>query len=129
MSTAATMDDLDTLPDAQLDELFSIEVAGPAEHQWYETHDGDICNHCGLESWMPEEKCHIAYCADTNAVMPHLSKRHWNAWTQGDDLATRRTYVGIYAEKGERGYEPSHASTFARAAVIALIRHARRNAR
>ncbi len=111
-------DQLDALPDAALNELFSVEVAGwhrgnevrdKTEYRGYWYSDGPGVEHIG--TFAPP------FCTDATAVLPWLAKSH--SWQSLYDQGEMREYtVDVWA--------PNHgnaaAATFARAAVIALIR-------
>lgn len=111
-------DDLDTKTDAQLDELFAVEVAGwhrqeerwPSQPYtrwtWRDKPGGDI------------RACDLRFTTDANAVLPWLEKHGWKGTSDG-----QRAAVVVLAGPDQQVHEVRGiAPTFARAAVIALIR-------
>jgi hypothetical protein len=96
-------DELDTMPDAQLSEVFAVEVAGMEKR------------HVEADLWHGME---TQFATDANAVLPWLPK-HWRA-EAGILYEPKRDVVIVKVKDGR-----ASAPTFARAACIALIRAAR----
>lgn len=122
-------ENLDTMSDAELNELFAVEIAGwtikrfwpscdmrtdtskPC-HQWYRP-DGSLYS---SDPW---------FCTDANAVLPWLAKMNSASAVLRTWIATPDWCVTIkecVGENGERLEAQGVAPTFARAAVLALIR-------
>jgi hypothetical protein len=115
MSTDTDLDQAtdDSLTDAQLNELFAVEVAGWSSGGWSAWHKEDE----GTDRVIREP----AFTTDANAVLPWLEKG-------GEWQASKRQgqwMVSFYEPKGDMYAHLSVAPTFARAAVIALIRAVR----
>lgn len=117
-------DNLDTLRDAELSEVFAVEYAG-----WREIHP---CS-CGVQKrgTSPEGKCiHVPpFATSADAVLPFLNKWRWMAGN-GQPLASIRDNDGLMVKmvkicEPDLGLPHAVAPTFARAACIALIRSRR----
>lgn len=135
-------DNLDTLPDRQLDELFAVEVAGwfrePNNKSFWRTHwpvENSI-----MKGYFGPEPAHAMqihpFCADANAILAFLDAA--DAWSKG----TVGTAIDIYAHVPSPAPKPvdvpdsewtilksighhwneSTKVPFARAAMIALLR-------
>lgn len=126
-------DELDKLSDAELSELFAVEVAG-----WVYVPDG-----CGVQWFVPPNLPPAAnlrtnrpvpqFSTDTNAVLPWLEKWKLGApHTKGPSAYLKNDGWSVVAYNGKE--PPNHANaiavapTFARAACIALIRAKRARA-
>ncbi len=136
-------DDLDSKSDGELNELFSVEVAGfvlftgvgeppmseaqRAEPWCQRTRDGifyigepyKLSHHHAPQTWgymwtRPK------YCADANAVLPWLKKWHSGHGWNGETYVVTVTHLNPHLRESRQwfGMSPS----FARASVIALLR-------
>ena len=71
--------------DRELNKLILEKVDGPVEHLWIETHDGNACSRCGLESWEDEVPCRPWYTTNAAEVTrllerePLVELQHVNA--------------------------------------------------
>jgi hypothetical protein len=147
-------DDLDTLSDAQLNELFAVEAAGyvlyterreppmsklETPERWcYRDREGtfylgepyslhaDAYAEIGLRHGYMWAR--PKFCADMNAVLPVLEKYQWQS-TRWDGRKCGREADGltywVNVPMGAAGSTEGVAPTLARAAVLALIRWAR----
>ncbi len=123
-------DDLDNKSDAELNELFAVEVAGwqVGNHGLFWDSDnreahiikGGLLHQKRTAMGLPSEPqfC-VDFCTDANAVLLWLEKGAWNLWFEG------KQWYRVTVEVGLVGEYDGHAPTFARAAVLALIRGAR----
>lgn len=112
-------DDLDTLDDAKLSEVFAVEVAGwKPEHFDFE-YDGSVKACC---IYHQEDGSTIGsdrapnFATDANAVLPYLCLYPWHA---GMHHPTAKVKVSAYAGTLRFGGDSAH---FSRSACIALIR-------
>lgn len=129
-------DELDSLPDSALNELFAVEVAGFA---WVSDHSMRKCwllaphslKHPmfaamtrSLDFDVRDRGSLIDWCTDANAVLPWLEK-YQNAlpcWIAGSWQTTISKEVGEGETFDVVALGDAEAPTFARAAVLALIR-------
>lgn len=109
-------DNLDSLPDSELNQLFAVEVeccTRVAPAQWVRDAKRRIWGSRPGESFrfpLPE------YCTDANAVLPWLG-------TDWDVRARNGSHVRVtYYRPSEQIEGEANNGSFARAAVIALIR-------
>src|SRR6185436_12944295 len=135
-------DDLDSKTDAELNELFAVEVAEifkivpiTSFHKRKgiaALFRGDVIKREGSQPYTPEairwkdgkyggDKI-PDFCADATAVIPQLNRGRWNSYFEGE--AIHRVTV----ERGLIGEWDGNAPTFERAAVIALLRAKRATA-
>lgn len=136
-----TPDDLDSLPDAALNEAFAVEMAG-----WrfvFPLHGRDRCwfgSPAAIAKFKPEfvhttphpdwrselvlggENTLPDFCADANQVLPHLEKYGWMGTSGAKEGAAIKVLAGPDASPHE---VRATAPTFARCAVIALLRAVR----
>lgn len=113
------MDDLQSKTDAELDELFAVEVVGCVQTPagWHHP-DGRA------DAW-PQP--YPAYCEDANAVIPFLAAHDtWQIWRAtenrvGVNVAPLAWWRSNDHEEGVWPFE-AVAPTLARAVVIVLIR-------
>lgn len=123
------MDDLDHKTDEELNELFAVEVAG-----WtYRTFPDGALPH--VKHWQDAVQNTVslhtqgAFCASADAVLPYLDAFMWVA-RNTLDCGRFAEHLSVPAENGLHSVKVitdgiEHvgvASTFARAAVLALIR-------
>lgn len=124
-------DNLDSLPDAQLDELFAVEVAG------WKIKDGPYVINTGRYQ-LEYEGRHIdtgtdkfsvnglKFCASADSVLPWLEKAHSDGCNVGaglmNTITTGRVWNCRILDNATNTQEVGIASTFARAAVICLLR-------
>lgn len=111
-------DDLNDKPDVELNDAFSVEVAGIQL---------DRSTTLGWE-WPPGVKRSTAiwpksFTTDANAVLPFTARYWMNVEAPADGYVTIHLYDGYPLTQNFRG--DALAKTFARAAVVALIRAAR----
>lgn len=118
-------DDLDAKTDAELNELFLREVAGwfpePNNKSFWRTHwPRDNDNFKGYQGPEPSHFHNVMLprpCTDANAVLPWLEKeKRWEINYFGDAQWKEKAYCAEV-----RGFRVL-APTFARAAVLALLR-------
>lgn len=120
-------DELNQLTDAQLSEVFAVEVAGwkRGDVRWP---PGEADETAG---WIPPgEKsprgypCCPSFATSADAVLPFVHKAGWAECLQWDmengKPTAFRWRVRVVGRRG--GYIEGEAPTFARAACIALIR-------
>lgn len=125
-------DNLDALSDAALDEIFAVEVAGwtnidtylgrnplPFTRSFRGGTDDGLTE--GEDTLWHEIKRLPNFTTDANAVLPWLEKQEWSLYF---DQGEMNPYI-LTIEYPEK-LKAVEAPTFARAAVLALIR-AKRN--
>lgn len=124
----AAADNLDSLPDAQLDELFRREVCGwypePCNKAFWRTHHPK--ENDPFEGYIGKEPSHYhsrslpPFCASADSVLPWLEKWDWDcAWNRADYLIRIFKYPRHNREDAQWW---AAGKTFARCAVIALLR-------
>ncbi len=134
-------DELDTLPNERLDELFAIEVAGWRFHMadpkesWVVMHEDWWISKDEIDRRGPTTmfKRPHNFCSDANAVLPWLEKAYtWSKGTVGSAVTVysleKHPVIAdetIMLPRGHHWNETQPAVHFARAAVIALIRSRR----
>ena len=114
-------DNLDTLSDIQLDELFAREIVGATELDTNDL-DGELMM-CVNGKWQARGQ----WAGSADGVLPYLNRHGWSACSvgvSGSDPAFPDVIIKVYRPFAA---EPATAfGRFSRAAVIALIRSARR---
>lgn len=109
-------DDLDALSDNALSEAFAMEVAGwthnPKHGHWCFSRPHPIA---------PDTRRHgdFNFATSADAVLVHLYKHHWTVDQTSNEASPIRVRLGH--SSGPFG----ESDRFPRAAVIALLRHAR----
>lgn len=108
-------DELDSLPDAKLSEVFAMEVAGWKKVEdcgWSDSDDEMIWDYAEDELASP------IFATSADAVLPWLMQIEW--W--GDGIKSKQRLVGVDVNTKPGYCVQAIAPTFARAACIALIR-------
>ena len=121
------IDNLDTLTDAELSEVFAVEVAG-----WRRSTTSDrqpYGRRAKLIDWVCERKAvvytHVRFATSADAVMPFLENFAGHICERCFDYAKPHVVRVLPSLKYRESYRQEfrgESSTFARAACIALIR-------
>lgn len=112
-------DNLDTLRNRELDDLFAVEVC-----EWESRPDGygEYNYWCLKVAPYTQQKktCSFHPSTDANAVLPWLERVEW--WESVHDTSMVIAPYAVTAYTDDSACFIGHGATFSRAAVIALLR-------